>query len=54
MLDALSGSITPILAVIIPTVILHSSMLNIAAVGEPFRIYNLIPMRLVSYFNLQN
>lgn len=37
-----------------PTVMLHSSILATAAVSEPFRIYSLIPMRLASYFNLQN
>lgn len=40
---------SPVLAMIIPAVMLHSDMLAIIAAGEPFRIYSLIPMRLVNY-----
>lgn len=40
---------SPVLAMIIPAVMLHSDMLAIVAAGETFRIYSLIPMRLVNY-----
>ena len=39
----------PVLAMIIPAIMLHSDMLAIVAAGEPFRIYSLIPMKLVNY-----
>lgn len=39
----------PILAMVIPAVMLHSDMLAIVAAGETFRIYSLIPMKLVNY-----
>lgn len=40
---------SPVLAMIIPAVMLHSNMLEIVAAGEVFRIYDLIPMKLVNY-----
>ena len=39
----------PVFAMIITAVMLHPSMLSLVEAGEPFRVYNIVPMYLVNY-----
>lgn len=39
----------PILSMLVTALMLHPTMLDIVAAGEPFKIYGLLPMQLVNY-----
>lgn len=39
----------PILSMLVAALMLHPTMLDIVAAGEPFKIYGLLPMQLVNY-----
>lgn len=40
---------SPVFAMIITAVMLHPNMLSLVEAGEPFRVYNIVPMYLVNY-----